>query len=171
MCAHSFAGERLRHAAAPRQAVVLAPGLLIAGIAYRSSRSRNRHQVEAANPDCGFARLFTSSRPTSTGLARPSSDNDLRRTQNPIVLALRESYPPLRRFRCGEHRLHAGARLIHEACHALAIGFQIGAAVGVATPLSMAALATAGAIRSMRRGSKVRRPSRRGINLLGGIGN
>ena len=73
VCAHSFAGERLRHAAAPHQAVVLAPGLLVAGIAFKADDLAIGARLQAANPGSGFARLMTSARPTSTGLARPSS--------------------------------------------------------------------------------------------------
>ena len=35
-CAHSFAGERLRYAAAPNQIVVLAPSVLVAGIVFET---------------------------------------------------------------------------------------------------------------------------------------
>ena len=115
----------MRHAAAPHQTVVLAPGLLVAGIAFQADDltigTRREPQSQALDSPADHVGA-----PDEHRSREALVDDDLRRAHHPIVLALREGYSLLRRFRRGEHRLHAGAGLIHEARHALAIGFKIG---------------------------------------------
>ena len=129
VCAHGFTGERLRHAAAPNQAVILAPGFLVAGIVFKAHdlaiHSRREPQTQA--PDSFVNYVLT---PNEHRSCEVLIDNDLRRAQYPIVLTLRENYALLSRFRCGKHRLHAGAGLVHETRHSLAVGFENPRAVG-----------------------------------------
>ena len=132
------------------QVVVLAPSVLVGGIVFETGRDHNHCPARSAAPNFDSAADHVVT-PDEHGSREAFVDNDLRRAQNP------SSSPSAKatRFCAGSaqripapcwHRIDTYAR------HALAIGFQI-CDRSVATPLSIAALATAGATRSMRRGS------------------
>ena len=97
---------------------------------------------------------MTSGRPEQQRARQAFVDDDLRGAQHALVLAFGVDHAlAATRLARGEHRLHAAAGLVDELLQALAVG-RMSAIGRVATPLSIAACATAGATTSIRRGSK-----------------
>ena len=83
-------------------------------------------------------------------------DGGLRGAQHALVLAFRVGDALRRALGRGEHRLHRRARFVHEAAQSWS-RYSSKSLIGrVATPLSIAAFATAGAMLVMRRGSNAR---------------
>ena len=103
-------------------------------------------------PISRILRSITARRPSRIGSRDAIIHQRLRRAQHPFVLALAVDDAPRRLLRGLEDRLHELAGAEHEALQLALVGAKswIGRR---ATPLSIAARATAGAISRISRGS------------------
>jgi hypothetical protein len=81
-----------RYAAAPNQIVVLAPSVLVAGIVFETHDITITARLDAQAQTLQSAADHVVS-PYEHGSRKAFVDNDLRRAQNPIVLALGEGDP------------------------------------------------------------------------------
>src|SRR6187399_797128 len=91
--------------------------------------------------------------PDKNGTRDALVNDDLRRPQHPLVIPFRKDDPLLLLDRSGDNRLHHRSGPVYEARELIAIGLQI--PMGrAATPVRIAASATAGAMVMINRGSK-----------------
>ena len=123
--AHALARQRLGHAAAAHEVIILAPAFLIPAIVFKTDdlAVATVLQAQPQGLDAGIDDVGT---PHKNGSSETFVDDELRRTQHAIVFTLGQCNLLLRDLGRCEDRLHARAGMVHEARHGLPVGFEVG---------------------------------------------